>query len=1237
MACGLSVFTLNVNGLCAKLRRKRVYNFLKQNRYDIIFLQETGITDNVSAEWEREWKNGFIYHENTSRSMGQIILFSERCSNDITIISSSKRFLAVKLTVCNKPTVVINIYAPNGDIDKENFFDEILNKIKDIDCDNIILGGDFNCVLDNNKDIITGQGHKPETVRKFNDLIDRCDLYDTWRLFNPETKEYTWSRHQRQDVVSRRLDYLFVSNEVLNHVTESNIVSVPFSDHRGCVIKIKENEIVRGKGFWKFNNALLNDNEYVTSTKAFINNYTGEEVDDQLNFEMLKIKIKELTISYCQNKNKYKKLERQLLYTELNNLDKYISERPYDTQAKEKRDRLKIKLDIFEVNETKAAQVRSRVKFTENWERNTKLFLGLEKARANAKVMEQVKDEHGNILTSQKEIQSRQKDYFQNLYKKRVHEEEMENKIEEFMHDCNVPRLLENERESLETQITENEILLALKEMNNGSAPGCDGLTIEFIKFFWIDLKNHILKSFMSSLNKGTLSISQRSAVITLIHKGKELPREEMKNWRPISLTNSDYKLLAKCLALRMNTVIHSLIKPDQVGYVKGRQSSTHLRLIDDVIDQMNKNNKPGLLATIDMFHAFDCISKEFMIKTFKKFGFGPNFISWVNLLMKETRSCINYAGWLSGYFQAESGIRQGCPFSPMAFVLALELLAIKIRQSKDVKGLALDTNFNINNFAEALKIALYADDITLFLSDEHDLTNALSIFRAFRGVSGLEINISKCEAMWLGSNKNRRDIHHNFNWKNKIKILGIYFSTNKLASDIEENYLNRITAIKRLIAAWEKRDLSIMGKVLIAKTFLISQLVYYMQAFTIPENVITQINRLLYRFIWKKRTNNKKAFEKIKRNVICADYEDGGIKMIDLRVMQTSFLLQWVPRLFLSDASMYWKNIAKSILSSHGPNFECFHANVSAKRLKGYEQIRSNFWQSVLKSFLDNNNRFQNKEFNPMLWNNINFTYNGNVLFFKEWAQKGLIRIQDLIDNNDCIPLERIRHILGNSPQRFLEYATVRSVVVSFLKKRQNYENCINLGNVPFFCGKQLFKACEFRESMVNNNKTEPCSKHFWKRKFDYDVTKNDWQLSFQVTQETRLRVLQWKLLHNIYPTNILLYKMKVTENNHCSYCNGIVDFIEHFFFYCPNVRTFWKNVQNFILAKYRTKLTLSVVDVIFGLQNHNELTHEIKQSVNHILLIGKMTISIFKKTKRHPFLFHLFETQLSIRANRF
>ena len=118
--------------------------------------------------------------------------------------------------------------------------------------------------------------------------------------------------------------------------------------------------------------------------------------------------------------------------------------------------------------------------------------------------------------------------------------------------------------------------------MKNGSAPGCDGITVEFLKMFWTRISDLLTLSFNSAFEKGNLSSSQRKAVITLIHKGKDLARDNLKNWRPISFTNSDYKLLAKCLALRLD-VLNDVVNADQVGYVKGRRVSTLLRLIDDV------------------------------------------------------------------------------------------------------------------------------------------------------------------------------------------------------------------------------------------------------------------------------------------------------------------------------------------------------------------------------------------------------------------------------------------------------------------------------------------------------------------------------------------------------------------------------------------------------------------------------------------------------------------------------
>ena len=121
--------------------------------------------------------------------------------------------------------------------------------------------------------------------------------------------------------------------------------------------------------------------------------------------------------------------------------------------------------------------------------------------------------------------------------------------------------------------------------------------------------------------------------------------------------------------------------------------------------------------------------------------------------MINETKSDVNYLGWVSDSFAVYSGIRQGCPFSPIDFVLAIELLAIKIRASKDIRGIR---HWNVNdvNFDYIVKIALYADDITLFLNDETDLQCALGIFDGFSHISGLMINKRKSEAMWLDSKK---------------------------------------------------------------------------------------------------------------------------------------------------------------------------------------------------------------------------------------------------------------------------------------------------------------------------------------------------------------------------------------------------------------------------------------------------------------------------------------------------
>ena len=92
------------------------------------------------------------------------------------------------------------------------------------------------------------------------------------------------------------------------------------------------------------------------------------------------------------------------------------------------------------------------------------------------------------------------------------------------------------------------------------------------------------------------------------------------------------------------------------------------------------------------------------------------------------------------------------------------------------------------------------------------------------------------------------------------------------------------------------------------------------------------------------------------------------------------------------------------------------------------------------------------------------------------------------------------------------------------------------------FFCNRKINTAKDFRKALIFMH-------GFWSRKFGLEIDEHIWSIPSLATKETRLRVLQWKILH-IYPTNILLCKMKVRDDHMCSYCNDVVDYIEHFFF---------------------------------------------------------------------------------------
>jgi exonuclease III len=1199
------------------------------------------ITKSDADTWRKEWGGELLFVEGTTHSKGNIILIGKQCmsinKDNISIVYQSERILAISLQLDQQQITVINVYAPSIQGQKLLFLEEVCRVFNDlpVNTDNVLLLGDFNMVMDNDFDVIAGHEHSKSETQQFNAAINSMSLNDTWRLFHPEENQYSW--HRINPFIARRLDYIFANDNMLSNIIGCGMLNMPNSDHKGVFCDIQLSCIDRGPSYWKFNNSLLKDGAYVKKLNNLLEKIADEhDLDPQLKWEFCKVRIRDFTINYSKCKAKENQSRLCQLKVRLESAEKQLCADPTNEEVLKEVTQLQFTYDLQAVQGAKGAQTRARTKWIEEGERNTKYFLNLEKARAVEKTITRLKNDRGVMVTDQNKLLGMQHQYYKDLYSKKVDYDNEQSNMASFLEDVNIPKLSEEEQSICEGDVSVEEAGRALQSMKNGSSPGCDGLTTEFIKFFWNRLKHMVVNSYEAAFETGELSTTQRRGVITLLHKGKELPRDELDNWRPIS-TNTDYKILAKVLATRLQIVIKAIISDNQVGYMRGRNIATILRVIDDTIGYLDFNNLPGMILAVDYKKAFDTISKDFVIDVFRIFGFGEQFTQWVKVLMANTESCVNYSGWLTGFFPLESGIRQGCPFSPLAFVLAVEIFSLKICQCRDIKGIQLPDN-------KTHKIGQYADDATLFLRDENDVKTATSIMDKFTMFSGLHTNAKKTELMWLGCKRHCGDVL-GFKCKQKLKILGIYYS-NVDGANIEDNWENKIKVMERLVKVWDRRDLSIVGKIQIAKTFLLSQFIYIMQSIGIPDSALATINTIMYKFIWQRKCSNKRAFEKVKRTVLCKDYSEGGLNVIDVFDLQNSFFLSWITKLNNTDCGN-WRSIPLYWLNKLGHKLSVLKSSVLYKDFIGLDLIKSRFWKRVLSTWLLHNKDSAGSSdeldaqdiYSQVLWNNKFIVYKRTPLMIQAGIRSGVIRVCDILKDKSIFSYEEFCNKLGSSPDRIIHYNALVNAIPSVWKNKIAMDTgqivvdgtvLVNFRDLPV----HALSSKNYRTCIVRDKSAVVCAVGFWNHKLGLQLSSDHWQVAVNCTQEVRLRVLQWKILHNIFPTNILLHKMGIRGSRQCSFCNE-TDFIEHFFYECKHISKLWKDIENTVACNTGHKLSLSLTDVLFGVF-HPTISNRVCTFVNHLILIGKMCISKIKYGKSAPILI-IFENEVNIRKVKF
>ena len=223
-----------------------------------------------------------------------------------------------------------------------------------------------------------------------------------------------------------------------------------------------------------------------------------------------------------------------------------------------------------------------------------------------------------------------------------------------------------------------------------------------------------MLASFHFAFQSGSLSISQRRGVISLIPK-KNKDKSILENLRPISLLNVDYKILTKVIAKRIEKTLLKIINPDQTGYVKGRYIGENIRLIQDVMFLTKRLNMPGIAIFLDFRKAFNTIKWNYLLSTLGLFNFGPDIQRWIEVIYHNVSSCVLNNGHASPFLQLHRGVRQGYPLSGLPFVIGIELLAARaLKSNNDIKSIVVG--------GKEIKVTQFADDTTVFVNDHQSV-----------------------------------------------------------------------------------------------------------------------------------------------------------------------------------------------------------------------------------------------------------------------------------------------------------------------------------------------------------------------------------------------------------------------------------------------------------------------------------------------------------------------------------
>ncbi len=1234
----LKIRAINVNGIRDKQSHKAhtICHVLgdKRSKSDITILLDTRLDSKTEHHITRNWERDSIFIHNTRSnpttgfSNGIAVLFHNALTKVNNIIRDRDgQYAIIDMEHNAKKILLVPIYAPaNNPKTRIGFFNFLNSEISKhySDTHQIILLGDFNVTENDCADRIPLRPNKDPSVPALQRLLSNFELEDSFRTQHPDKTIFTFRGTKGGQ---SRIDRIYTDRRYRNLTSRTDINFFAHSDHDIISITLRTSNITMGKGTWHLDNKILTDTVYQDEINALFDEWQDKKQAFPSLLEWwdaLKRHIKNISRKHTHKKSIAQRQYAKSIDKRLQNLRRKIPSQNTDefiTSLLHSKKQLEEEKARIHMDKTKS-------QWLEEGEKCSQFFLNLENKRKQNTLMYEITDSNGKTLTTSEDILAETKLHYQKLYTRREDTVENSNhtkRTQNFFLAALEKHLTIPQASLCDREFTRVEIKEATFGQEKNKSAGPDGLPIEFYHTFWDKIEKDFLLLTKDIFHYMTLTESQRQALIISLPKKGLL--HLLDNWRPLSMLNADYKIIAKTIANRLSHVLPHIIHEDQTCSVTGRKIQHSLSLIRDMIAFANTKGEATALLSIDQMKAFDKVNWTFLDKILHSIGFGETLITWVRILYTNITSAVKVNGHTSEQFTLQQGVRQGCPLSPFLYVIYSEALAAYIRRNKHIRGITVD--------GTEIKLSQYADDMNVFTTGDESLTELQDTLNNYEIATGAVINPDKSHGLWLGKNKNRKDKPLGYKWSDMdIKILGLHFGS---AATIEVNFNTLLTKFSQTLHSWQRRNLSLKGRVIVVNQLALSKLVYAAHIFPCSRFDKKLIENVTNDFIsGGKRTT-------IDNDILYLPVALGGLGLHDFNRRMQAQSLQWITELYRTDTIGSWKTLMTYFLSQYrqlrlGPNiFKTFlsaHPDTIGSLPPFYQQLIKD-WLTLTDNRREPVTQLAHIYHEP-LFHNIFITIEpddklphtikppnwypkidrtaltvvGDIChqykqgFHTHQELTELINYKNVPNFTDkiikSIPLQWHRKILHEEPPK------VKSN--DLLIKLTDSNSKITIPKISTMTSKTFYNAMPRRtlQRIQQDNHTNNVYNY---THLEREFGSTDWKKLFTYMYKDHIDKkttdIQYKAIHGKILDKVTLLHMKIQKDALCNRCNTEIEDVIHLFHTCTHSKEIWAIATYYINGILGTNLMTwtSYKWILLGF-HHTTIHKELIQPIEDIRL---------------------------------